>query len=340
MKLRKIFGKLYEKNDLSFEESEHLFRKMLTGEVPEDDITNILLALKLKSETSDEIAGAVKVMDEFKVNFPKENSFCVDTCGTGGDGKNCLNISTAVAITVSADGIPVVKHGNCAQSGKIGSADILDLLGIPVKLDLQSAKKFFQKNNFVFLYAPQYHPSMKYVIGARKKLKVRTIFNFLGPLVNPANPDFQIIGIGDRDKLNVIADALIKLKRKNVILYSSFDGYDEISSIAPTQCYEINGNVKNFTIFPEDYFIPFKMPVIKDKNDAIARFMEAISGKNDNLAKLIALNSSLIFYKVKKVSLKIGYEYAYNLIKSGKVLEKFYELKGEREREVKKVNVA
>jgi len=333
MKVEKIMKKLFEKENLSFEEAQFLFEKILTGEVENNDVANILIALKLKGETSDEIAGAIKVLDLFKKRFPKNSVKTVDTCGTGGDGKKCFNISTAVAITVNAGGIPVTKHGNSAQSGFLGSADILEKFNIPVKMDLLEAKKYFSEKKFVFLYAPYFHPAMKNVAPVRKKLAVPTIFNFIGPFINPAEPEFQIIGVGKKEKLNDIVDAVKKLKRRNIVIYSSEDGYDEISSYAPTRCFEVNEEVGEFTINPEDFFEPFKMPVVKDENDAIEMFYNSISGEDDNLAKIVALNSAIIFYKMKDLkSIKEGFEYGYELIKSEKVLEKFNFLKMNEDR--------
>ncbi len=324
MKVKKIMKKLFEKENLSFEESQFLFEKILTGEVESNEVANILIALKLKGETPDEIAGAIKVLDLFKKRFPKGSFKSVDTCGTGGDGKRCFNISTAVSITVNAGEIPVTKHGNTAQSGFIGSADILEKFNIPVKMDLLEAKKYFYEKKFVFLFAPYYHPSLKNVGQVRKKLGVSTIFNFIGPFINPAQPDFQIVGVGKKDKLNDIVEAVKKLKRKNIVIYSSEDGYDEISSYAPTKCIEINDEIIEFTINPEDFFEPFKMPVVKNEKDAMEIFYRAISGEDENFAKIVALNSAIIFFKMKNLnSLKEGFEYAYELLKSGNVLEKF-----------------
>ncbi len=325
--IKKIARKLFEKQDLTMEESEFLFERILTGEVQEPELSNILLALRLKGENSDEIAGAVKVLDLFKKRFPKDFETCVDTCGTGGDGKRCFNISTAVAITSCAGGIPVIKHGNSAQSGMMGSADILERLNIPVKMELNKAKKYFKTKKFVFLYAPHFHPAMKHVAPVRKRLNVSTIFNFIGPLVNPADPDFQITGVSNVNKLEILADAVKKAGKDNFVLYSSLDGYDEISSEAPTKCVEINGEIKRYEIKPEEFFKPFKMPAVKDENDAIKMFKKAISGKDENLSKLVALNCAIIFYKMKKLgSLKDGYEYAYEIIKSGKAIEKLNDL--------------
>ena len=327
MKIEKIKKKLFEKQDLSCEEAEFLFERILIGEVNELDLCNILLALKLKGETSDEIAAAVKVLDKFKRRFKKALSPAIDTCGTGGDGKNTLNISTAVSIVASSAGIPVVKHGNSAQSSKIGSADILEKIGVPVKMDIFEAEKYFENKKFVFLFAPQFHPAIKKVTPARKKLGIRTIFNFIGPLVNPADPEFQIIGVAHIEKLETIAEAVKKAGKDNVILYSSEDGFDEISSNSPAHVYEINGEIKNFKINPEDFFNPFEMPIVENENDAVEKFKRAISGKDENLAKLIALNSAIIFYKIEQLkSIKEGFEYAFDILKSGKAMEKLNEL--------------
>ena len=320
--------KIIDKQNLSFEESSFLFEKLLSGEFSDVEIAAILTGLKLKGETIDEIAGAIMVLDEHKIKINKKRSPAIDTCGTGGDGKRCINVSTAVSLLLSSIGIPVVKHGNSAQSGKIGSADILKEFKIPFNLHKEDAEIFFEKNSFVFLFAPFYHPSMKIVTPIRKKLKIPTIFNFLGPFINPANPEFQVVGINRREMLMILSEAIKKAGKTNIVLYSSFDGYDEISTFAPTECYEVKEDyVKKFIIDPSKFFDKFPMPSVKNVEDAKEKFILAISGKDENLAKLIAINSMLPISYMKKInSLSDCFQIAYESIKNGKVLEKFYSL--------------
>jgi anthranilate phosphoribosyltransferase len=328
MMSRNIMNKIFQKQNLTLQESEDLFVKILSGSFKDVEIAAILTGLKLKGESIEEIAGALTVLDKFKLKIEKNKSPSIDTCGTGGDGKNCINVSTAVAILLSSMGIPVVKHGNSAQSGKIGSADILKEFGIPSNMKKEEAEKYLRANNFVFLFAPFYHPAMKFVAPVRKILSTPTIFNYLGPFINPANPEIQITGINRRDALEKLSDALLKAGKFNIILYSSFDGYDEISTKAPTECYEIRENyIKKFIIEPENFFNPFPMPRVKDIKQAKDMFLEAIKGEDENLSRLVALNASLGIKYIKEVdSFKDAYNIALKQIMSGKVFEKFLSL--------------
>ncbi len=324
-----ILKKIVEKEDLSMEESEFLFDLIFNGKLTDVEISAFLTGLKIKGESSDEIAGAMKILNKKKIKFRKDAKFAVDTCGTGGDGKKCINVSTAVAIVLATAGIKVVKHGNSAQSGFLGSADILKEFNIPIKLDNEKAKQYLEDSNFIFLFAPDFHPAMKYVGSVRKQLTFPTIFNFIGPFINPADPEFQITGINRVENLKKIVNALKKVGRRNIIIYSSEDGYDEVSTNAPTECFEINGEIKNFKIFPEKFFTPFKMPVVKNKKEAKSAFLNAISGRDDNLAKLVAINAMLLISKVKNLNLDDSYNYCYELIKKGKVLEQFNKMQVE-----------
>ncbi len=328
MKSKKLLEKLFNKKNLSFSESCKLFESLLLGKYSNVEMAAILTSLKIKGESIDEIAGAIMTLDKFKVKIKKKKSPALDTCGTGGDRKNCMNVSTAVAILLSAMDIPVVKHGNSAQSGKIGSADILREFGIPYKMQGDDAEKFFDENNFVFLFAPLYHPAMKYVMPIRKTLQTSTIFNYIGPFVNPANPDFQFTGINTRKSMEKIANALVKAKKFNILLYSSFDGYDEFSTFAPTECIEIRENfIKKFIVNPEDFFKPFLMPQVTSIHESKTMFLEAVKGENENLSKLLALNAALGIKYIKKTkTLKKAYKEALDAITSGSVYDKFQTL--------------
>ena len=328
MKEKKLLSKILNNKNLTFSESKTLFKKILQGEFKDIELSAILTGLKLKGESIEEIAGAITSLDKFKLKINKKLSPAIDTCGTGGDGKNCINVSTAVSILLSSLNIPVVKHGNSAQSGKIGSADILREFNIPYKMTKFEAEKFLSDNNFVFLFAPFYHPAMKHVALVRKSLGTPTIFNYLGPFINPANPELQITGINKRETLPKLSEALLKAGKFNIILYSSFDGYDEVSTNAPTECYEIRKNfIKKFTIKPEEFFKPFKMPEVKEVEDAKALFVSAIKGEDEKLTKLLALNASLgIKYFMETDSFKEAFNVALEAIQSGKVYEKFLSL--------------
>ncbi|WP_265823628.1 anthranilate phosphoribosyltransferase [Geovibrio ferrireducens] len=317
-------------HELSFEEASELFDAIMAGELTEAEIAAVLVAMRLRGETPDEIAGAANAMNKKKIRLDKGDRIVIDTCGTGGDGKSTINVSTAVSLVLAAAGVNIVKHGNVAQSGKVGSADILRHLGVPIEFDEGKDSEYFEKHGYVFLFAPKFHPAMKYAGPVRRAIKVPTVFNFLGPLSNPCDPDYQLIGISNIDKLEKLAKAMEKLGRTGVILYSSEDGYDEVSSSAPTLCYRItSGGVEKFSVNPADFFTPFEMPVVTDGEDAKSKFLRAIAGEDEQLTDLIALNTALAFY-VSGIcaDMKDGFEKAKSVIKSGKVVEKLESLRG------------
>jgi anthranilate phosphoribosyltransferase len=317
-------------HELSFEEASELFDSIMDGALTEAEIAAVLVAMRLRGETPDEIAGAANAMNKKKIRLEKGNRIVIDTCGTGGDGKSTVNVSTAVSLVLAASDISVVKHGNVAQSGKVGSADILKRLGVPIEFEDGKDKEYFDKHGYVFLFAPKFHPAMKFAGPVRRVIKVPTVFNLLGPISNPADPDFQLIGLSNGDKLGKLAKALEKLGRKGVVLYSSEDGYDEVSSNAPTNCYRITDNgIDEFKVNPADFFEPFDMPIVADCEDAEVQFIKAISGIDEKLTNLIALNTALAFYiSGQSANMKEGFEKAKCVIQSGKVLEKLNMLKG------------
>ncbi len=314
---------------LNFEETYSVFIDMMDGRLEEAEIASILISMRLRGETVEEIAGAARAMNDKKIVFETDMPV-YDTCGTGGSGKSTMNVSSAVAVLLSAMGYPVVKHGNRAVSGVVGSADMYEMCGVPVNSDKEHMTAYFKKNNFAFLFAPMYHPALKYAGSVRKKLRVPTMFNFLGPLANPANIGGQIVGMPFRDKLAILAESLLLLGRDKVAVYSSLDGYDEISSFSPTEIHEVSGGriIKHY-INPSEFFMPFQMPVVKTSEDAVKFFNAAISPDGGNYSKLVALNAGLALAVFEKAdSVKDGYGMAMEAIQSGKVLEKLNSLKG------------
>jgi len=229
--------------------------------------------MKYRNERPEEIAGAILAMTECMVPFNHNKKGTIDTCGTGGDGKSTVNISTAVSVVLSSMGHPVLKHGNVALSGRFGSADILEMLDIPCKLKEIEAQNYFLEHDFIFLFAPYYHPALKNVAHIRKEVMTPTIFNFLGPLANPGNPDYQIIGIGRKDFLKTYIDAALLLGKKNILIYTSDDGYDEVSTYAPTHGYILrNGQIEPFYVNPKEFFTPFELPHVTNKEEALMLF--------------------------------------------------------------------
>ena len=248
--MEQILEKLRMKEDLTFEESKSAFELLMTGRANEEEIYNFLTLLSEKGEVSDEIAGGVYVLREKskRVNVTD----CVDTCGTGGDGMNTLNISTASALLLASMGTKVAKHGNKAVSSKCGSGDVLEALKIKIDLEPNDIEKEINNNNFGFMFAPNYHSAMRFVGPVRKKIGKRTIFNMIGPLSNPALVERQVVGVFDKKLLKVFAEGLKNLNIKFAWIVNSEDGLDEISPYANTNVIQLkNGEISEITIDPK-----------------------------------------------------------------------------------------
>jgi anthranilate phosphoribosyltransferase len=244
-----ILEKLRNKIDLSFEESKSAFELLMTGQANEDQIYDFLTLLSDKGEVSDEIAGGVYVLREKSKRVKVKD--CVDTCGTGGDGMNTLNISTASALLLASMGTKVAKHGNKAVSSKCGSGDVLEALKIKINLEPIDIEKEINNNNFGFMFAPNYHSAMRFVGPVRKKIGKRTIFNMIGPLSNPALVDRQVVGVFDKKLLKIFAEGLKNLNIKFAWIVNSEDGLDEISPYAKTNVIQLkNGEISEIIIDP------------------------------------------------------------------------------------------
>lgn len=318
---------------LSVKEAEQIFGQMMSGAMPEHDIAEFLLALKEKGETANEILGAAKVMRE-KSTKVKAPAGAIDVCGTGGDGLNTLNISTAVALVVAGAGVPVAKHGNKAVSSTSGSADVLGELGVNTNATKEQAEKSFASANMAFLFAPNFHPAMKIVAPVRARLKTKTIFNLVGPLANPAETEFQLIGVSSPHLLRIFAEVLRQLGAKKAWVVNGVDGLDEISITGETQVAELaNGAIDIFTISPEDFgSTRYLLEEIKGGDArtnamAIERLLEGEKGAYREIVLLNAAAALLVAGKVE--SLEEGMKLARESIDSGKaqnVLDKLREI--------------
>ena len=250
--MTEIIENLQKGQSLSFEESKSLFSDLMEGKYEEDKIIEILEAFIKKGETKDELAGGIFVLRE-KANKVKAGPETIDTCGTGGDGQNSLNISTAAAIVLASMGVKVAKHGNKAVSSNCGSADVLEALKININLKPNEAEENIKKFNFAFMFAPNYHSAMKHVGPARKKMGKKTIFNLIGPLSSPAQVKRQVIGVFDKKWMKPFAEALKENKVEHAYIVHSDDGMDEISPFAKTNIVELkDGNISEFTIDPKN----------------------------------------------------------------------------------------
>ena len=291
----KIFlEKLSNKQDLTFEESKAAFEILMNGKATDDEIFNFLTLLSSKGEGSDEIAGGVYVLRNKSKRVSVDN--CIDTCGTGGDGKNTLNISTASALLLASMGIKVAKHGNKAVSSKCGSGDVLESLKIKINLEPADVEKQINKNNFGFMFAPIYHTAMKYVGPTRKKIGKRTIFNMIGPLSSPALVQRQVVGVFDKKLLKVFGNGLKNLNTKFAWIVNSDDGLDEISPYAKTNVIQVQNNkISEITIDPKDLKInaeKFENLIGENSEYNANEIINIFKGEDNDFSKAVCLNAA------------------------------------------------
>ena len=318
-----IVEKLKRGKNLSFEESKFLFSELMEDKYDENSIIEILEAFIKKGETYDELAGGIYVLKD-KATKVKSSQNTIDTCGTGGDGQNSLNISTAAAITLSSMGIKVAKHGNKAVSSNCGSADVLKALKININLKPNEAEESINKFNFAFMFAPNYHSAMKYVSSARKKIGKKTIFNLIGPLSSPAQVKRQVIGVFDKKWMIPFAEALKKNNAEHAYIVHSEDGMDEISPFAITNIVELkNNNIFEFTLDPKELGIKSgNKKNLKGKNAEYnsEKIIEIFKGKINEFSQSVALNVAAgLIVSQKENNFKIAFEKATKHLNSGSV---------------------
>jgi len=292
--MKKFLTKLKNKENLSFEESKAAFEILMNGKASDIEIFEFLTFLSAKGEVSDEIAGGVYVLRNKSKRVNVNN--CIDTCGTGGDGKNTLNISTASALLLASMGIKVAKHGNKAVSSKCGSGDVLDKLKIKINLEPKDVENQINKYNFGFMFAPNYHSAMKYVGPTRKKIGKRTIFNMIGPLSSPALVQRQVVGVFDKKLLKLFANGLKNLNIKFAWIVNSEDGLDEISPYAKTTVIQIkNSQISEITIDPKDLKIKankFEDLLGDDSEFNANKIIDIFKGEDNDFSKAVCLNAA------------------------------------------------
>ena len=309
--MKKFIEKLKNKENLSFEESKNAFEILMEGKASDQEIFDFLTLLSSKGEVSEEIAGGVHVLRNKSKRVNVKN--CVDTCGTGGDGKNTLNISTASALLLASMGVKVAKHGNKAVSSKCGSGDVLEALNIKINLEPDLIEEQINKNNFGFMFAPNYHRAMKYVGPTRKKIGKRTIFNMIGPLSNPALVDKQVVGVFDKKLLKIFANALKNLNIKFAWIVNSEDGLDEISPYAKTNVVQLNDDkITEIKIDPIDLNIDaqnFKNLLGDDAKFNADKMINIFKGEDNDFSKAVCLNAAAGLIVTEKFS---NFKEAYN----------------------------
>ena len=322
--MKEYLEKLKNKKNLSFDESKAAFEILMEGKASDDEIYNFLTLLSAKGEVSEEIAGGVYVLRNKSKRVNVKD--CIDTCGTGGDGMNSLNISTASALLLSSMGIKVAKHGNKAVSSKCGSGDVLEALNIKINLEPKDIEEQINKNNFGFMFAPNYHRAMRFVGPIRKKIGKRTIFNMIGPLSNPALVERQVVGVFDKNLLKIFANALKNLNIRYAWIVNSEDGLDEISPYAKTNVVQLKNNeISEIIIDPKELNIganKFDDLLGDDAKFNASKIVDIFKGKDNDFSKAVCLNAAAgLIVTEKNSEFKDAYEDAKKHILSGQVYE-------------------
>ncbi len=309
--------------DLSRQEMTEVMQQIMTGECTPAQIGGFLIGLRMKGESVDEITGAAKVMRELSTRVRVNSEFLVDTCGTGGDASGSFNISTASAIVAAAAGAKVAKHGNRSVSSKSGSADILEAAGVNLDIDAAAVSDCIESVGVGFMFAPKHHSAMRHAIGPRKEMAVRTIFNLLGPLTNPAGAPNQVVGVFADELVEPVAQVLRQLGSRHVMVVHAEDGMDEISISSKTRVAELkNGEISNYTISPADFGVEMAdMDEIKvDGVDQSLAMIESVLANSPGPAlDIVCLNAGAAIY-VSGIadSLADGIEKARTAIAEGK----------------------
>jgi len=330
--IKDLIKELGQKKDLSAGQMQQVMEEILSGTTETADIIAFLTSLNTKGETVDELTAAVKVMLKYVNPIIVDKPNILDTCGTGGDKKGTFNISTITAFVASAAGVTVAKHGNRSVSSKCGSADILEALGVNINMPVDKIKKCLIDTGIAFLFAPNLHPLMKNVMPARKQIAGKTMFNILGPLINPARATNQLIGVYSRNWAKPLAQVLHNLGTEHALIVHGADGLDEITTTDKTYVSEVNsGEFKDYEISPEEF--GFKRANSEDllggsieENARIV--MDILNGKTGSKRDIVLLNSGAAIYAANKTkTIKEGVELARECIDSGKALKKLEMLK-------------
>ncbi len=313
--------------DLNREDMHSVMQTIMQGNATSAQIGGLLVALRIKGETVDEITAAAEVMRKLVAKVDVDKTNLVDTCGTGGDSLNTFNISTTSAFVVAASGARVAKHGNRSVSSKSGSADVLEAAGINIELDEEQVASCIEDVGIGFMFAPIHHSAMKHAIGPRRELGVRTLFNILGPLTNPAAAPNQVIGVFSRKWLNPLAETLKQLGSNHVLVVHSEDGMDEISISTKTFITELkNGEIKNYEISPDNFGMKkhnIAELSVYNINESLA-MMKSVLDNNDNAAKaIVSINAGAAIYAAGiSDSIKDGIDKALDVIESGAAKKK------------------
>lgn len=326
--IKEAILKLSKKENLNYEEAKEVMNEIMSGKATAVQMSSYLTALSMKGETIEEITGSAAGMRENCIKL-LHNMEALEIVGTGGDNSNSFNISTASAIVIAAGGVAVAKHGNRAASSKCGAADVLEELGININISPEKSREILSKINICFLFAQNYHIAMKYVAPVRKELGIRTVFNILGPLSNPAGANIELMGVYDESLIEPLAKVMQNLGVKRGMVVYGTDKIDEISMSSETKVYEIldKENLKSYTISPKDFGYDFcdKKELEGGSVKENAEIIRNIFSLKDKGAKrkAVCMNAGAGFYIAKKVkNIKEGVQMAENLIDEKKAFEK------------------
>lgn len=337
MKIEQALARLGERKDLPADLMADAMREIMAGDATPAQIGGLLMGLRVKGETVEEIAAAAGVMRELAVTINVPCRHLIDTCGTGGDGAGLFNVSTACAFVAAEAGALVAKHGNRSVSSKSGSADVLEKAGVAIDLSPERVTECIEKHNVGFLFAPAHHQATRHAVGPRKELGLRTMFNLLGPLTNPALAPRQVMGVFSPRWPEPIAEVLKQLGSAHVMVVHSDDGLDELSIAAPTQVAELkDGRVSPWTLKPETYGIDrqsMQSLVVNDADQSLALIKSALSGEPGPAHDIVALNSGAAIYVAGLAEdMQGGVDQARQILASGRALERMQALATETQR--------
>ncbi len=331
MNMQTAIQRVIERQDLSSAEMTDIMRLIMTGQATPAQTGGFLVGLRMKGESVDEIAAAARVMRELATRVEVHGEHLVDTCGTGGDGASTFNISTASAMVAAAAGAQVAKHGNRSVSSSCGSADVLEAAGVNLDLSPQQVAQCVERIGVGFLFAPKHHSAMKHAIGPRKEMGVRTLFNLLGPLTNPAGAPNQVLGVFSADWVEPLAQVLQRLGSEHVMVVHAEDGLDEISIAAPTLVAELkDGDVTSYMIEPEQFAIQrseLTGLAVENADQSLALIRRIFDNEAGPARDIVVLNAGAAIYVAGLAgSLVEGVRKAARLIESGDAGRKFEEL--------------
>jgi anthranilate phosphoribosyltransferase len=328
MNFQQSLQHLLDKQDLSAEQMQSLMRQIMSGQVSDAQMAGFLIALRSKGETVTEITAAATVMREFATTIAIQGEHLIDTCGTGGDGANTFNISTTCAFVVAAAGGQVAKHGNRSVSSRCGSADVLEAAGVNLDLSAAQVSQCISEIGIGFLFAPKHHGAMKHTIAVRKELGVRTLFNLLGPLVNPAGAPNQLIGVFAKQWLELLAQVFKQLGSRHVLVVNADDGLDEISIASATSIAELKeGEISTYTLSPEQFGFkraPLSELAVTDTKSSLDIISAVLTNQPGAATDIVLLNAGAAIYTADLApNLAEGIAKAREVIANGAARAKF-----------------